>query len=38
MKFTYNDKAKRAVPEDVRQYVDAVKAKIISGEIHTLGG
>jgi basic membrane protein A and related proteins len=38
MKFTYNDKAKRAVPEDVRQYVDVVKAKIISGEIHTLGG
>ena len=38
MKFTYNDKARRAVPEDVRQYVDAVKAKIISGEIHTLGG
>jgi simple sugar transport system substrate-binding protein len=35
-KFTYSDKAHRAVPEDVRQYVDAIKAKIISGEIHTL--
>ena len=36
MKFIYNDKAHRAVPEDVRRYVDAIKTKIISGEIHTL--
>ena len=37
IKFYYNDKAKRAVPADVRQYVDGVKAKIVSGEIKTLG-
>ena len=36
MKFYYNDKAKRSVPEDVRAYVDGVKAKIVSGEIKTL--
>ncbi len=36
MKFYYNDKAKRSVPEDVRTYVDGVKAKIVSGEIKTL--
>jgi basic membrane protein A and related proteins len=36
MKFIYNDKAHRAVPEDVRRYVDAIKTKIIAGEIHTL--
>jgi len=36
MKFIYNDKAKRAVPEDVRKYVETVKAKIIAGEIKTL--
>jgi len=36
MQFTYNDKAKRAVPEDVRKYVDGVKAKIVAGEINTL--
>jgi simple sugar transport system substrate-binding protein len=36
IKLTYNDKAHRAVPEDVRQYVDAIRTKIISGEIRTL--
>ena len=36
MKFIYNDKAKRAVPDDVRNYVETVKAKISSGEIQTL--
>ena len=36
IKFTYNDKAQRAVPEGVRQYVDAIRTKIISGEIRTL--
>jgi hypothetical protein len=30
IKFTYNDKAQRAV-EGVRQYVDAIRTKIISG-------
>jgi basic membrane protein A len=38
MKFYYNDKAKRAVPANVRQAVEEVKAKIIAGEIKTLGG
>ncbi len=36
MKFIYNNKAKRAVPDDVRKYVETIKAKIISGEIQTL--
>jgi basic membrane protein A and related proteins len=36
MKFIYNDKAKRAVPDDVRNYVETIKAKISSGEIQTL--
>lgn len=36
MKFYYNDKAKRAVPEDLRKYVEEVKAKIVAGEIKTL--
>ena len=36
MKFIYNDKAKRAVPDGVRNYVETVKAKISSGEIQTL--
>jgi basic membrane protein A and related proteins len=36
IKFIYNDKAHRAVPDDIRRYVDAIKTKIISGEIHTL--
>ncbi len=36
MKFVYNDKAKRSVPEDVRKYVETVKAKIVAGEINTL--
>ncbi len=35
MKFTYNDKAAKPVPEDVRKYVETVKAKIIAGEIQT---
>ncbi len=36
MKFIYNNKAKHAVPDDVRKYVETIKAKIISGEIQTL--
>jgi simple sugar transport system substrate-binding protein len=36
MKFYYNDNAKRAVPEDLRKYVEGIKAKIIAGEIKTL--
>lgn len=36
MKFTYNDKAARPVPADVRKYVEDVKTKIIAGEIKTL--
>jgi len=35
MKFTYNEKAAKPVPEDVRKYVESVKAKIIAGEIQT---
>ncbi|HLH48691.1 MAG TPA: BMP family protein [Roseiarcus sp.] len=35
MKFTYNDKAAKPVPEDVRKYVESVKAKIVAGEIQT---
>jgi simple sugar transport system substrate-binding protein len=37
MKFYYNDKAKRAVPDDVRKAVAEAKAKIAAGEIKTLG-
>jgi simple sugar transport system substrate-binding protein len=35
MKFFYNDKAAKPVPDDVRKYVEEVKAKIIAGEIKT---
>ncbi|MFU0504523.1 BMP family lipoprotein [Pseudaminobacter sp. NGMCC 1.201702] len=35
MKFSYNDKAPNPVSEDVRKYVEDVKAKIAAGEIQT---
>lgn len=35
IKFVYNDKAGAPVSEDVRKYVEEVKAKIIAGEIKT---
>ncbi|TPM07058.1 BMP family ABC transporter substrate-binding protein [Mesorhizobium sp. B2-3-11] len=35
VKFSYNDKAAHPVSEDVRKYVEDVKAKIIAGEIKT---
>jgi simple sugar transport system substrate-binding protein len=35
MKFSFNDKATNAVPEDVRSYVEDVRTKIAAGEIQT---
>lgn len=35
IKFTYNDAAARSVPEDVRAYLEEVRAKIEAGEIQT---
>ena len=35
MKFTFRDGASASVPDDVRQEVEAVKAKIAAGEIVT---
>ncbi|WP_028035329.1 BMP family protein [Chelativorans sp. J32] len=35
IKFTYNDGADKPVPEDIRKYVEQVRAKIVAGEIQT---
>jgi len=35
IKFTFRDGASASVPDDVRQEVEAVKAKIAAGEIVT---